>query len=160
GRRDLHLTCGFSTIRTRDALHREPRSPTFRDRRLAWIFRPKRILSLVSCKIWMQRFRVARRAAHRFGSNAIAKYREVDLLIGAITGRRAPWIKGLLGAGTASGFHFASALNSNQNFATKVGPHQREVRPSGFVIRLIWPPGVAWRSPVKTKQFSLDRFVS
>jgi Arabinose-binding domain of AraC transcription regulator, N-term len=81
---------GFSKIRTGDALHREPRSPTFRNRRLAWIFRSKRILSLVSWKIWMQYFRVACRAAHRFDNDAIAEHREIALLIGATTWRRVP----------------------------------------------------------------------
>ena|SRR6266436_2412277 len=50
--------------------------------------------------------------------------------------------------------------NVNQNFATNVALHQREVRPWGFRTGSMLPPGAALGSPVKTKQFSFDRLVS
>ena len=49
---------------------------------------------------------------------------------------------------------------SNQNFATNVALHQREVRPWGFRTGSMLPPGAALGSPVKTKQSSFDRLVS
>ena len=48
----------------------------------------------------------------------------------------------------------------NQNFATNVALHQREVRPWGFRTGSMLPPGAALGSPVKTKQSSFDRLVS
>jgi len=48
----------------------------------------------------------------------------------------------------------------NQNFATTVALHQPDVRPCGLVRGSARPPGLAPGSPVKTKQFSLERFVS
>jgi hypothetical protein len=50
--------------------------------------------------------------------------------------------------------------NATQNFATKVALHQRDLRPSGFLIGSMLPPGVAPGSPVKTKQSSFVRLVS
>jgi hypothetical protein len=50
--------------------------------------------------------------------------------------------------------------NANQNFATNVGLHQRDVRPCGFLTGSMLPPGAALGSPVKTKQSSFDRLVS
>ena len=48
----------------------------------------------------------------------------------------------------------------NQNFATTVALHQPDVRPSGLVRGSARPPALAFGSPVKTKQFSLERLVS
>ena len=66
-------------------------------------------------------------------------------------------ITGLMLWITAGAFDYS---NVNQNFATNVALHQREMRPSGFVTGSMRPPGVALGSPVKTKQFSFDRLVS
>jgi hypothetical protein len=54
----------------------------------------------------------------------------------------------------------ADYFNANQNFATNVALHEREVRPWGFLSGSMLPPGVAFGSPVKTKQFSFDKLVS
>ena len=53
----------------------------------------------------------------------------------------------------------ASYCNANQNFATNVALHQRDMRPSGLVTGLMRPPGTALGSPVRTKQSSLERLV-
>jgi hypothetical protein len=49
--------------------------------------------------------------------------------------------------------------NSQLNDPTKTAPHQFERNPIGFVTGSITPPGAAFGSPVKTKQFSFVRFV-
>jgi len=51
-------------------------------------------------------------------------------------------------------------FSANQSFATKVSLHQREVKPTGLVRELGLPPGCAFGSPVKTKQFSFVKLVS
>ena len=50
--------------------------------------------------------------------------------------------------------------SENQNFATTVALHQPDLKPSGLVRGSARPPGLAFVSPVKTKQFSLERLVS
>jgi hypothetical protein len=66
-------------------------------------------------------------------------------------------ITGLMLWTTACAFDYC---NVNQNFATNVALHQREVRPWGFRTGSMLPPGAALGSPVKTKQSSFDRLVS
>ena len=82
--------------------------------------------------------------------------------------RHRRWIRALSRGEDAKGpkpghiilIYLVHQFSVNQNFATTVALHQPEVRPSGLVRGSARPPGLAFGSPVKTKQFSLERFVS
>ena len=51
-------------------------------------------------------------------------------------------------------------FSANQNLATNVALHQLDSRPRGLDSGSMCPPGIAFGSPVRTKQLALDRLAS